>query len=474
MSMSLKSLRDLNPTSRSQVERAKAAAQSKNYDYAIALLQGMLKDEPLYLEGRRFLRAVEIQKYKATGTLTRQMANMRTSTLAMKLTNKKSPSEALISAEEILATDPYNQKANMILGEAGAALGYPEFKCFALETLAEGKDPKDKASIPNLRLLAASYMEIKQPEKAAKTYERILDIDPRDGDALSGMKNAEAAKTHENWESAEKKGDFREALKDVKESEGLEQQSKIVKNSDAIEEQIQLNFQKHRAAPDNPVYPKAIAKLYEQRNEFANAIPWYQAAYEIGGSIDSSLEKTMGDLQIRAGEQEIQQMQEEMAQQADPEVVAQYQATIEQKETALNALRLELAEARVKAQPNEGEFRYQLGDALFRIGEYKRATEELQQSLKQPSVRYQALNLMGQAFMKRNMLDFAVKQLSLAESELLDMDGTKKEIAYNLGLVYEMLNQPEKSLEQWKKIYEHDMSYRDVAARVEASYGNGA
>jgi len=58
--MSLKSERDLNPTGRNQVNRAKTAAQSKNYDYAITLLQATLKDEPLFLEGRRFLRAVEI------------------------------------------------------------------------------------------------------------------------------------------------------------------------------------------------------------------------------------------------------------------------------------------------------------------------------------------------------------------------------------------------------------------------------
>jgi tetratricopeptide (TPR) repeat protein len=88
-------------------------------------------------------------------------------------------------------------------------------------------------------------------------------------------------------------------------------------------------------------------------------------------------------------------------------------------------------------------------------------------------VRYPALNLMGQAFMKRGMFDFAVKQLALAESELLAMDELKKEIVYNLGLVYEMIKQPEKALDQWKKIYEVDMGYRDVAARVEASYGGG-
>jgi tetratricopeptide (TPR) repeat protein len=476
--MSVKTYRDLNPTGRSQVDRAKTAAQSKNYDYAIALLQATLKDEPLYLEGRQLLRSVEIVKYKATGTLTRQMANMRTGTLAMKLSSKKSPQEQLAAAEEILAIDPYNTKANTTVGETGMALGCPELKCFAYETLVaskEGAKAGDKSVIPFLRTLADSYMEAKVPDKAISTYEKILEIDPRDGDSLSGLKNAEAAKSHEKWNTAEKSGDFREALADAKEAETLEQKSKIVKSTDAIEDQIQANYAQWQADRTNPVYAKTIAALYLQRNEFANAIPWYQEAFEAGGQIDSSLEKTIGDLKIRAGETALHELKEQLSQEPDPEAQANLQAEIQTKEAELNGFRLELAEARVRAQPNEGEFRFDLGEALFHAGQYKRATEELQQAINsQPSVRYRALNMLGLAFMKRGMVDFAINRLSLAESELPDMkEEIKKQVTYNLGLAYEANKQPDKALGQWKKIYEVDMSYRDVAERVESSYGSG-
>jgi tetratricopeptide (TPR) repeat protein len=467
--MSLKAERDLSANSRSQVNRAKTAAQSKNYDYAITLLQAVLKDEPLYLEGRRFLRAVEIKKYKATGNFTRQMASMRMGGSLMKLSSgKKTPQEQLNQAEEILAMDPYQAKANIMIGDAGATLGYPEFKCFAYETLREGK-PDDKVI---LNSLAQAYMEAKDAAKAEKIYERILEIDPRDGEALSGLKNASAANASKSggWETAN--NDYRNVLKSKTEAEQLEQEAKVVKSADAIQEQINLNYEKHLAEPTNPTYPKTIAQLCVQRNDYENAITYYQYAFEAGGRIDSSLEKTIGDLRLKKVEQELQALHNELAEQTDPEIQAQIQATIQQKEGELNEVRLFQAEARVRAQPNEGEFRYDLGEALYKIGEYKRATEELQQSLKQPSVRYQALNMMGLAFMKRGMLDFAVNRLTLAEGELPVMDEVKKEISYNLGLVYELTKQPEKALEQWKKIYETDMSYRDVAARVEASYGS--
>ena len=458
--MSLKSERELNPTSKNQVNRAKTAVQSKNFDYAITLLQATLKEEPLFLEGRRLLRAVEIQKFESTGTFTRQMANMRMSGSLVKLSaGKKSPQEQLIQAEEILAIDPFQTKANVTIGEAGAALGYPEFKCFAYETLAKGK-PNDKAV---LNSLAQAYMEAKDAAKAEKTYERILEIDPRDGEALSGLKNASAANASKTggWETAN--NDFRNVLKSKTEAENLEQQAKVVKSADAIEDQIALN----------PNHSKAIAQLFVQKNDYASAIPWFEHAFEAGGKVDSSLEKTIGDLRLKNVENELLALRNDLAAKTEPEEQAQAQAAVDQKEKELNEARLYLAEARVKAQPNEGEFRFDLGEALYKMGQYKRATEELQQSLKQPSVRYQALNLMGLAFKARGMLDFAEKQLTLAESELPVMDEVKKEIAYNLGLVFEATKKQDKALDQWKKIYEVDMSYRDVAARVEASYGGG-
>jgi hypothetical protein len=50
------------------------------------------------------------------------------------------------------------------------------------------------------------------------------------------------------------------------------------------------------------------------------------------------------------------------------------------------------------------------------------------------------------------------------------MDATKKEITYNLGLVYEQMGDAEKSIACMKQIYEADYGYRDVAPRVESSY----
>ena len=83
------------------------------------------------------------------------------------------------------------------------------------------------------------------------------------------------------------------------------------------------------------------------------------------------------------------------------------------------------------------------------------------------------MNLLGICYRELGMLDLAMKQFEDAAKEILSMDPMKKEIVYNLGIVYEEMNEREKSLNCMKQIYEADYGYKDVAERVERSYQQG-
>jgi len=78
--------------------------------------------------------------------------------------------------------------------------------------------------------------------------------------------------------------------------------------------------------------------------------------------------------------------------------------------------------------------------------------------------------LLGRSYSELGMFDLAAKQLEEAAKEILAMDAMKKEIVYNLGVVYERMGEGEKSLNCMKQIYEAEYGYKDVAARVERSY----
>jgi tetratricopeptide (TPR) repeat protein len=80
------------------------------------------------------------------------------------------------------------------------------------------------------------------------------------------------------------------------------------------------------------------------------------------------------------------------------------------------------------------------------------------------------MHLLGRCYGELGMLDLATKQLEEAAKEIIPMDAMKKEIVYNLALVYERMGENEKSLAYMKEIYEVEHGYKDVATRVESSY----
>ena len=131
---------------------------------------------------------------------------------------------------------------------------------------------------------------------------------------------------------------------------------------------------------------------------------------------------------------------------------------------------LEGARERVTRYPNDLQYRFELGEALIESGFDKEAVPELQQALRQPSVRHRALNLLGLSYHKRRMLDLAAKQYALAASEIVAMDNVKKDAIYNLGIVLDEMGKKAEALEEFKKIYEIDSQFRDVADRVESAY----
>jgi hypothetical protein len=80
------------------------------------------------------------------------------------------------------------------------------------------------------------------------------------------------------------------------------------------------------------------------------------------------------------------------------------------------------------------------------------------------------MNLLGLCYRELGMLDLAAQQLEAAAQEISSMNAMKKEIVYNLGLVYELMGEGVKSIAAMKQIYQTEYGYRDVATRVEGSY----
>ena len=131
------------------------------------------------------------------------------------------------------------------------------------------------------------------------------------------------------------------------------------------------------------------------------------------------------------------------------------------------------AQQRVDRNPTDPQIRYELGLALYNAGKHSEAIPHLQQATRNPHIRTRVLLLLGRTFRAKNMHDLAIKQLSDALADLHGMDGIKKEVLYEKGLIHGDLNDRAAALDSFKQIYEVDYGYRDVAKRVEESYAGG-
>jgi tetratricopeptide (TPR) repeat protein len=68
------------------------------------------------------------------------------------------------------------------------------------------------------------------------------------------------------------------------------------------------------------------------------------------------------------------------------------------------------------------------------------------------------------------MFDLAARALQSAVKEKPIFDDEKKDLIYNLGSVFESWGKKDEAIEQFKQIYEVDIGYRDVGAKVDAFY----
>ncbi len=114
--------------------------------------------------------------------------------------------------------------------------------------------------------------------------------------------------------------------------------------------------------------------------------------------------------------------------------------------------------------------RGRLSGLNFQAGKISEAIQEFQKAQNHPNKRVASMGHLAQCFASRKMYDMAQRKLQDALKEKLVFDDEKKELLYNLGIVLENMNKKEEAIEQFKQIYEADIGYRDVAAKVDAYY----
>jgi len=440
------------------------ALRRENFDYAIELFLQVLRAAPGCVECRRHLREAQTGRAGAKPGLFKKMwSGAGNAPLVAKgqLALRGNPAEALHLAEQILSSDPQSAAGHRLAAEAALALEMPRTAVMSLEVLARSQ-PRDKATVIQFATALADIGETQRAERALVELQRAL---PNDPEVLQALKNITARRTlsEGGYEKlADGEGTFRDALRNKAEAEQLEQEQRVVKDGDVAERLI-AEYEARLAGPDagNTRLVRSLAELYTQKHRFADARRLYEQLKAGETGADPALDKALADLRVRELELQMTRL--------DP-AAEDFTARQAALEADKQALQLEECRRRVEKFPTDLGLRFELGVLLFHAGKIGEAIAEFQKAQNNPHRRIAALNHLAQCFARRKMHDLAARTLQSALKEKLVFDEEKKDLLYQLGCVFEAMGRGGEAIEQFKLIYEADIGYRDVAAKVDRYY----
>ena len=176
---------------------------------------------------------------------------------------------------------------------------------------------------------------------------------------------------------------------------------------------------------------------------------------------DPTLDRAIADIIVRRFDEQLAQLNP-----FAPDLVDQTARIRAEKA----AFQLGECQKRAEKYPTDLAIRFELGTLYFQAGKFGEAIGELQKAQGNQNKRIAAMNLLAQCFAQRNMNDSAVRTLQNALKEKVTFDEEKKDLIYQLGSVFEKMGKKAEAIEQFLIIYETDINYRDVAAKVDAHY----
>lgn len=458
-----KSLNQVSRPLREQYEKGIKNFQQQNFDYAQAILTQVLVQDPAFYDCRQALRATQFKKAGSGGGFFKKVfSGASSSPLIAKgqMALRNNPIEALNIAEQILNGDPNSSSGHKLVADAALAADLPKTAILSLEILVKSS-PKDRELNEEL---AEAYARSGQNAKAEAIYTDLIRAYPTDPNLSQALKNLSAQQTMSEggYDSiGDGGGSYRDLLKNKDEAVALEQENRQVKSEDVADKLIRDYELRIEADPKNVKLMRSVAELYVQKKNYESALSYYQKIALTDGASDPSLEKAILDTTMKKLDLAMSQL--------DPEA-PDYAEQTERLKAERDNFFLEECKRRAEKYPNDLQIRFELGQLYFKSGKIGEAIQELQKAQNNPHRKLQAMSLLGQCFAKRGMNDMAARKLQDALKEKLTFDDEKKELIYALGSVLEKMGKADEAIEQFKQIYEVDIGYKDVSAKVDAYY----
>ena len=461
-----KSIKDISSAMRNNYQTALGAVDKNNFDYAILLLKGIIQKEPGFMEARETLRKMERIKMGKMGFMGKMISGMKAGSVATKgkaQLMRKKPEAAMKLAEDAVALNMSSIPALNLLAQAGQELDAAFITIEALEIAVEFHP----TSLNILDWLARAYADDKQGTKALAIRQKISSMDPKNLEKQQAVRGAAALATMEKGNMEKKDADYRDMLKDKGESIKTEQEDRIVRDVDDVKILIDELEGKIAGGEDTAENHRKLADVFQRGGDHEKALEHYHQVVEKMGTLDPYIDAAIEKSELAKLNAAIEEWQ---AYGAAPENKEEADKNIALIETQKLDYRKERATERVKLFPNDTGLRFDLGVVCWDRGEVDESLQAFQIGQKNPAKRLTALVYLGRCFFAKKQYDMAIEQFNTANEGMIGMNKEKMDALYHLGLTYEAMENAEKASECFKQIYQANISFRDVAERIENLY----
>jgi tetratricopeptide (TPR) repeat protein len=441
------------------IERADQALRKRMPEQAITLYRQVLVASPGNATARTGLMAAYRKRAELKGgpsLLDRATArSMQAAALGLRSSGKHAAVARTCDAG--LEKDPTSTALATLLAAALEEQGHGEEALATWRSVLEAEPD----SMVALKHAARLHYECKQIAEAIACLEHAHTLDKHDPEVERLRKNlaAEGTLAATSYTTAKSS---RDVIKDKDALRRAEASSRLQRTEETLGQDIDALALRHAEEPANSDVRRQLVKSLQEAGRFDEAEAALAAALARAPG-DDALADALGDCRLARNEAGLRA--------AHAAKDAPAEARLREERTAL-----ELAEyeRRVKAAPQDGAARLKLARVLYRAGTSDpgatdKAIEQFQAIMPDPRYKLEAQHGLGACFLRKGLYPLAARQF---EAALIACGGVGndrgKEICYHLALVCERQNDRSGALTRYLQIYEIDIGYRDVAARIEA------
>lgn len=447
------------------LQHASEALDKGNYDYAKDLILDLLRANPDDVKARMTLRTAQKNRFEKNphgigttiGAAIAGFPNLIAAWVAGMF--KKYPA-AIEQYEKYLARDPVFAPVLWAQAKAFEKYGREDAAIVTLEFLRQVR-PKHVASI---RELAHIYEKRDDIPRATQRYMMVLQVRPADIEASKKIHDLAATESiQEKWD----KGDsFQEKVRDKDKAVRLEQSGRTVRTADQATDAISRVMADIEQNPEKPMLWSELGDLERKRDNLSASADAYKKALELDRLNQLYLQKLM-DVQLQQCDKRIEEAETTAANAKGDKALAE-------KVQALKAEKRDfwLAELqrRVEERPTETSLRFSLGHLYYEIDRINEAIGEFQRVVRDVKYRLPATAMLGKCFAKKGLDELAIGQLEKALLEANLMEDSGRDIAYTLGTLYEKVGNYQAAEDTYRKIFEIDIGYGDIAEKMESVY----